>query len=66
MELLFIPPDNRPRDIDNLLASCKELIDGIAQGLGVNDKQFRPITIDMGEKDKRNSRVEIIFHKNEK
>ena len=64
MELLFVPPDNRPRDMDNLLASCKELIDCIAQGLGVNDKQFRPIVIDMGEKNALHSRVEIIFSQN--
>lgn len=37
----FMPPDRRARDWDNLLASCKGLCDGIADGLGVDDRNFR-------------------------
>lgn len=44
----FIGPDRRARDIDNLLACIKPQIDGIAQALGVDDKRFRPITINDG------------------
>lgn len=36
------PPDKRDRDSDNLLASCKSILDGIAQALGVDDKYFDP------------------------
>ena len=49
VSFVFHPPDKRGRDIDNLLASMKAAIDQIAISLKVNDKQFRPITIDMGE-----------------
>jgi crossover junction endodeoxyribonuclease RusA len=43
------PPDNRARDRDNLDASLKAARDGIALGLGVNDKHFRPTGIEWGE-----------------
>lgn len=42
-------PNNKNRDLDNLLASCKGMLDGLADAWKVNDKQFRPITIDFGE-----------------
>ena len=38
----FYPPDNRG-DRTNYYNRCKALIDGIADGLGVNDKRFVPI-----------------------
>ena len=46
VRVTFVSPDKRARDLDNLLASCKPHIDGIAQALGIDDKHFRPITID--------------------
>lgn len=49
LKIIFNAPDNRKRDLDNCLSSCKAYIDGIAQAFGVNDSQFRPITIDFGE-----------------
>ena len=36
----FHPPDKRKRDLDNMLASCKAAIDGIADALEVNDQRF--------------------------
>ena len=36
----FHPPDNRRRDLDNMLASIKSAIDGIADALEVNDQRF--------------------------
>jgi crossover junction endodeoxyribonuclease RusA len=42
VSLEFIPPDRRNRDLDNLLTSCKALLDGVADALGVNDRQFVP------------------------
>ena len=46
VKITFVSPDARNRDLDNCLSACKHLLDGVALGLGVNDKQFRPITID--------------------
>lgn len=44
--LTFVAPDNRKRDLDNLLAGSKNYLDGVAAGLGVDDRIFRPITLD--------------------
>lgn len=46
LRITFAAPDKRHRDLDNLLACAKPHIDGIAQALGVDDRQFRPITVD--------------------
>lgn len=46
LSLLYLAPDKRHRDLDNLLAASKALIDGMAQALGVDDKRFKPILID--------------------
>lgn len=43
VEMEFCPPDRRPRDLDNMIASSKALLDGLALALGVNDKRFRLI-----------------------
>ncbi len=59
VKITFYPPNNKPRDIDNCLASIKAGLDGIADGLAINDKFFRPITIDFGEPDPKNPRVVI-------
>lgn len=36
----FVPPDRRSRDRDNMLASIKSGLDGVAEALGVNDSRF--------------------------
>ena len=46
LSLLFLVPDKRHRDTDNMLAAAKWLLDGVAKGLGVDDKQFKPILVD--------------------
>lgn len=61
LALTFHAATNRSYDLDNALASCKAAIDGLAHGLGINDKQFRPITIDRGIPDKDNPRVEVFI-----
>lgn len=38
----YFPPDRRRRDVDNLLASSKASLDGIADAIGVNDRNFVP------------------------
>lgn len=50
--LIFRPPNNRPRDRDNLMAACKAYADGIADALKVNDSRFRfnPVVIEAPEK----------------
>lgn len=40
LRIEFVPPDRRGRDIDNMLASIKSGLDGLAQALTVNDKRF--------------------------
>lgn len=46
--LTFHPPTTHDRDKDNLLASCKGYLDGIAQAWGVNDSVFDP-RVQIGE-----------------
>jgi crossover junction endodeoxyribonuclease RusA len=58
VETLFIPPDRRDRDRDNLLSSCKGYFDGIADGLKVNDRRFRFLPARIGEPS-RDARVEV-------
>lgn len=46
--LVFCPPDNRARDLDNLIASMKPALDGMAKAWGVDDSAFR-WTAEIGE-----------------
>lgn len=46
LSLMFVMPDKRHRDSDNMLAASKALIDGMADALKVNDKRFKPILVD--------------------
>ena len=45
IKLTFVQDDKRHRDLDNLLAASKSLLDGVAHALGIDDKNFEPITI---------------------
>lgn len=38
--ITYCPPDNRRRDADNLVASLKAALDGVADGIGVDDSRF--------------------------
>ena len=49
LSITFHPPNKRKRDLDNLLASIKSGLDGLADAWDVNDIRFRPITIDVGD-----------------
>ena len=62
LTMVFHPSSRRSFDLDNSLASSKAVLDGVAMGLGINDKQFRPITIDYGDVDKENPRVEVTLN----
>ena len=41
LHVYFYPPSKRHFDEDNLIAMMKSGFDGIADGLGVNDKRFK-------------------------
>jgi len=62
VSIMFHPPRNSG-DIDNYLASCKAMIDAMSDALGVNDKIFRPMTLDVGEK-YPSGKIIVTFHKN--
>lgn len=53
MALTFHPANRRHRDRDNLMAQMKSGIDGMADALGINDREFDPITVSLGEPSKR-------------
>lgn len=59
LRITFYQPDNRHRDLDNLLACIKPHIDGIAKALGVDDKCFRPITVDAGYDERKQGYVMV-------
>ena len=42
LDITFCPPDKRHRDADNMVASIKSGLDGVADALKVNDKRFLP------------------------
>lgn len=44
LELLFMPPDARSYDRDNLVARFKAGIDGLCDGLKINDARFKSVT----------------------
>lgn len=45
LTITFVMPDKRLRDTDNCLAAAKAGLDGMADALGVNDRQFQPLVI---------------------
>jgi crossover junction endodeoxyribonuclease RusA len=45
LRVTFVQPDKRQRDRDNLLASIKSGLDGLAAALKVDDSRFEPVTI---------------------
>lgn len=46
LSLVYIQRDKRHRDLDNLLAASKHILDGMAKAIGVDDKLFKPILVD--------------------
>jgi len=45
LKVVFVQPDRRRRDRDNLLAAIKQNLDGVAEALGIDDEQFNPVTV---------------------
>lgn len=48
LEISFIEPDKRRRDIDNLLSASKASIDGMCKALNIDDHQFDVIKLKRG------------------
>lgn len=48
VHLVFYPPDRRGRDMDNMIASMKAGLDGLADALGMDDKHFK-VTFDVSD-----------------
>lgn len=48
VRITFCPRDKRKRDLDNMLASFKAGLDGVADALGIDDSRFE-ITICRGD-----------------
>lgn len=51
LTLTFVRPDRRDYDRDNLVARMKSGLDGVADALKINDKQFTTLTarVDAGQ-----------------
>ena len=49
LHLIFTPPSKRHYDLDNLLASMKAGLDGMALALKIDDKCFTKITVEKTE-----------------
>jgi len=43
--IIIAPPDKRKRDIDGVLSALKPTLDGLADGLIIDDERFNPIEI---------------------
>lgn len=43
--IIVAPPDKRRRDVDGILSALKPTLDGLADGLQMNDWHFNPIEI---------------------
>ena len=60
LKITFYTPDNRKRDLDNLLAAMKPALDGMAQAIGVDDALFDEIHLKKTKaQNKAAARVEI-------
>jgi Holliday junction resolvase RusA-like endonuclease len=57
--LRVYPPDKRRRDWDNIVASLKSGLDGIADALGIDDAHFR-LSIDMLPEVVTGGRVDVV------
>ncbi len=60
LRITFVQSDNRSRDLDGLLSAMKSALDGMAKALGVDDKQFDPITVTRGRAEISKTIIEIV------
>lgn len=59
LTMTFYPPNRRKRDRDNLIASMKSGLDGVADALQVNDCRFDPLVVSMSNETRNCVVVEI-------
>ena len=57
--LTFVQDDRRHRDLDNLLSSSKSMLDGVSKALGVDDRNFEPVTIKRSYDEERYTILEL-------
>lgn len=48
VKLSFYPPDNRARDTDNMISSCKASLDGVSQAIGIDDSKWNLVITPRG------------------
>ncbi len=60
VQLLFVPSTRRRRDIDNLVARMKAGLDGLADGLQVNDNLFRLEVLGIADPAPRGSEAHVV------
>ena len=60
LTLTFCPPSLRKYDLDNALARAKQGLDAIAEAIGIDDSQWRSITLERGEKCRDGAIIVII------
>lgn len=49
VSITFYPVTKRHYDLDGLLTRCKAFLDGVCDAWQINDRRFRPITLNMGD-----------------
>jgi len=59
VHLTFVPPDKRRRDWDNLVASMKSGLDGLADAMGIDDSRWR-LAFDVSDDPVEGGRVLVI------
>lgn len=64
LTMVFVPPDRRHYDRDNLIARMKSGLDGMCDALGIDDIQFLSVTASLS-KDSLGGYVQIKIYKNE-
>lgn len=47
--IVFCPPSRRKMDLDNALARVKRGLDAVAEVIGVDDSQWRSMTLERGD-----------------
>lgn len=58
VSVAFYPPNLR-WDVDGMFSALKSGLDGLAIGLGINDKKFKKFILEVIKADKVNPRVEL-------
>lgn len=58
LHIQFFKPSARRMDLDNMLASIKPMLDGIADALGVDDSKFR-LVLEVADEPVKGGVVEV-------